>query len=249
VELSWSTFALEVINFLVLVWILKHFLYQPVLDIVSKRRQSIDATLQDARRQLDEANVRKGEYENRLADWEKERQQLRDNLAEELEKERTRQLKSLQEQLQAEQEKARVTEAQRRIDATRQTELQALRQAADFASRLLRQGAGPGLEARLLKLLVADLNGLSDKQKSNLKSQWGESPQSIDIVSAFPLTDEQKQRLEEALTAVTGLSLPASYRHDPELLAGLRITIGAWVLHTSLRDELKGFAEFAHVTR
>ena len=48
-ELSWSTFILEVINFIVLVFILKHFFYKPVLNAIARRRESIDKTMEDAR--------------------------------------------------------------------------------------------------------------------------------------------------------------------------------------------------------
>ena len=42
-ELSGSTFVLEIINFLILVWILKRFLYKPVLGVIAKRRKSMTA--------------------------------------------------------------------------------------------------------------------------------------------------------------------------------------------------------------
>ena len=54
-ELNWSTFLLEIINFLVLVWILKRFLYQPVLDVIARRRKAIEAQLAEALRLQDEA--------------------------------------------------------------------------------------------------------------------------------------------------------------------------------------------------
>ena len=50
-ELSWPTFFLEIINFLVLVWILKRFLYKPVLEAIAHRKAVIDKTLVDAKRQ------------------------------------------------------------------------------------------------------------------------------------------------------------------------------------------------------
>ncbi len=37
-ELNWSTLLLEIVNFLVLVWILKRFLYRPVLQVIEERR-------------------------------------------------------------------------------------------------------------------------------------------------------------------------------------------------------------------
>ena len=36
-ELNWTTFALEAVNFMVLVWILKRFLYKPVLAAIAQR--------------------------------------------------------------------------------------------------------------------------------------------------------------------------------------------------------------------
>ncbi|MGD8350593.1 MAG: ATP synthase F0 subunit B, partial [Gammaproteobacteria bacterium] len=107
-ELSWSTFLLEMINFLVLVWILKHFLYQPVLKVIARRRSEIEEQLAESRRLQTEAGQLKTDYENRLEDWDKERQQLRDGLAKELEGERAQQLEALREDLASEREKARV---------------------------------------------------------------------------------------------------------------------------------------------
>ena len=46
-ELNWSTLLLEIINFLILVWILKHFFYKPVLAVIARRR-SIEESLNDA---------------------------------------------------------------------------------------------------------------------------------------------------------------------------------------------------------
>ena len=36
-QLNWSTFVLEIINFLILVWVLKRFLYKPVLAAIAQR--------------------------------------------------------------------------------------------------------------------------------------------------------------------------------------------------------------------
>ncbi len=248
-ELNWSTFLLEIINFLVLVWILKHFLYKPVLDVIARRRAGIEARLDEARHRQEQAEALKAEYENRLADWEHERQQARQALAQQLEEERARQLQNLQVTLAEEQEKARVAESHRRAEAIREIEHRALQQSARFAARLLAQASGPELQARLFDLLVDNLSSLSSEQVAALRSRWGEAPQTIVVSSAYPLAKQQRQRLQKALTEVTGLELPVQYQQDPELLAGLRITIGAWVLHTNVRDELKGFAEFAHVAR
>jgi F-type H+-transporting ATPase subunit b len=245
-ELSWSTFLLEIVNFLVLVWILKHFLYQPVLNVIARRRSEIDQQLAESRRLQAEAEKSKTDYEHRLDDWGKERQRLRDALVKELETERAQQLEALQQDLAAEREKTRVVEARRQADAERETEQRALRQGADFAARLLGQAAGPELEARLTDILLDELETISDERADAINKQWGEPPTAILVESAFSISDDRRQRLGKALKTLLDLDLPVSFEQKPELLAGLQVTIGAWVMQVNLRDELKGFAGFGH---
>ena len=248
-ELNWSTFLLEIINFLVLVWILKRFLYQPVLDVIARRRKAIEAQLAEARGLQDEAESLKAQYEDRLTDWEHECRQAKDTLAKQLEDERARELSALQATLDQAREKSQVAEKRQHAEQQRAIEHQALQLGAAFSSRLLGQTSGPELEGRLLTLLLEELSGLSEQQTTGLRRQWGEPPQSIVVSSAFTLSAEQRQRLETALSKVSGLSVPIRFIHDETLLAGLHIVIGAWVLTANVRDELKGFAEFASAPR
>jgi F-type H+-transporting ATPase subunit b len=246
-ELSWTTFLLEVINFLVLVWILKRFLYRPVLNVITRRREAIDSQLDQAQQLRDEANALKADYENRIADWNEERQKLRDALAQELDGERIRQMESLHSVLAQEREKAQVAELHRRTQVQHDLEHNALKQGAQFATRLLSRATGPELESRLVQQLLDDLAGLASDQLDALRKDLGNPPASIEIASAYPLADDQREKLETKLTEISKLDVPFSYQQQPELLAGLRITIGAWILHLNLHDELKGFAEFAYV--
>jgi F-type H+-transporting ATPase subunit b len=248
-ELSWSTFLLEIINFLVLVWILKRFLYKPVLDVITRRRDGIEKRLAEARRLHDEAETLKADYENRLADWERERQKKRDELKQELDQERRQRLEELQKTLAQEREKAEVLESRRRAEDARVIERRALQLGGRFAGRLLAEAAGPELEARLLELVLEGLQALPQERVSALRAQWGEPPEAIVVTSAYPLPEKGRQSLQQALAKITGLDVPVRCEQDEDLLAGVRITVGAWVLAANLRDELEGFMEFAHVER
>ena len=245
-ELNWSTFVLEIINFLVLVWILKRFLYKPVLDVIARRRQGIEDSLAKAESLRTEGEVLRDQYERRLADWERERQAARETLAGEIEEERRRRLAALVSDLAGERERALAVEERRRVDEVHKTEAAAMTQAARFASRLFSAAAGPELERRLVDLLVDELGRLPEEKIGGLKAAWRKPPEEIRVVSAFDLPGDARQRLQDTLTALVGNSSPVRFERDPELLAGARILIGAWVLHANLQDELAAFAEFAH---
>jgi len=247
-ELNWSTFLLEIINFLILVWILKHFFYKPVLNVIARRRRSIEKSLNDANTLHEDAEALRVQYENRLAEWEKERQAARTSLVKEIETERAQQLEALRATLGKERKKARVIE-QRRLETNRlRTEEMALAQGAQFATRLLSVAAGPELEQRLLDLLLKELTALPPKQLSTLRAAAGKTADRILVASTYPLNDATRLSLENTLASVLEVTTPFHYEQDKELLAGLRVTMGSWVLRANLQDELKSFAELAHET-
>ena len=245
-ELSWSTFVLEIINFLVLVWILKRFLYKPVLDVIARRRAGIEKTLTDAEDLHADADRLQEQYESRLADWDQERQQAREALTRELGAERARKMAELQTALEQEREKAQVTDARQQADVKRKIEETALMQAARFAARLLEQTSGADTEARLVDLVITGLTRLPAERSEALRNSCGKSPGTVVVVSAFTLADKHRQQLEQALATVTSPNTALRFEQNSDLLAGVRITIGAWVLGANLRDELKGFMELAH---
>ena len=245
-DLSWSTFVLEIINFLVLVWILKRFLYKPVLDVIARRRAGIEKSMADAEALHADAEKLQEQYEDRLAVWDQERLQAREALDREIEAERERAMAELQIALEEKQKMAGIAEARRQADAMRKFEETALKQGARFATRLLEQASGPETEARLVEMVLTELIKLPDEQITALRNSYGKTPATVVVVSAFLLPGDQRQRLEQGLARLIGSDVPLRFEQNSDLLAGLRITIGAWVLGVNLRDELKGFIEITH---
>jgi len=245
VQLDWSTILLEIVNFLVLVWILKRFLYQPVLDVIARRKAAIDESIAGADAKSKEADSLKAQYENRLADWERERAGARETLAHELDAERQRRLAELEENLAAEREKARVADERRLGEFQRRAEERAVAQGARFAAKLLDRLNGPELDARLVALALEGLGGLEERRCAELRAGASDARE-IEVQSARDLDPASRQAIEAAIAKLLGSSPAFRYRVDPALVAGVRVQLGPWVLRASLQDELQGLAELSH---
>jgi len=246
-ELNLSTMILEVINFLVLVWILKRFLYHPVLNIIDKRKHDIEQKLDLAQNDSEQAKALQQQYEQRLHNWSLEQQRLRDQLNNDLAKERDQRIEQLELELSALREKAQQIELRQKAESLRSLEYQALEQANQFSAKLLSELACPALQDKLLQLLLNNLARLSQHQLAEHKHHWkNQQLNAIKIQSAFPLSDEQKSELQNALKRLVKLDLAYEYRQQSSLLAGLQISIGSWVIHANLANELRAFTEFAH---
>ncbi len=244
-ELSWSTFILEIINFLVLVWILKRFLFKPVREIIARRRAEIDKGLQDALTLQAEAEKLKKQYQARLTDWEAEKRQLQQALKQELESEKARRMNELKSQIDNERERSRVADTRREQDLQHSMEETALRQGARFAGRLLQEAAGAETETQLVAMVIEALERLPDEDRAKFQ-HLPDADTEIRVGSAYALSPKQQTRLTSALTALFPGQRSIRFERDDSLLAGLRIATGNWVLGCNLRDELAGFAELDH---
>lgn len=242
-EFNLSTFVLEIINFLILIWILQRLFYKPLLNVIAKRKQFIDQTLTDAKNLQQQAEQQRSLYENRQKLWEQEKQTSLTALQLQLDAERATQLNRLNTDLEQERQKAKVTLSRQQQEHQQQAEKQALMNGAKFASLLLQEAAGPELEGRLFGLMLNNLATLPEACKLSLTPPEINKSIAIKITSAFPLSLEMSQQLEQKLESLIKTRLNFQYHQDAALIAGLRLDIGAWVLNVNVKHELVGFAE------
>lgn len=246
-ELNWTTFILEILNFLVLVWLLKRFFYKPVQDVIARRKQEITAQLDQASGMQQEAQVLRKQYENRLVDWEDERRNARKQLEHEIDQQRLQMIEELQQELDAERKKNDVLAALKAKEQLQLAEVRAMELGARFSAKLLCSVASAELQSKLIELLMAELENLPTARKDTLLTMLenGKDVQ-VQIVSAYPLDDTERQSFQNYFDSVLAHQLRYQYSSEIKLIAGVRITIGPWVIHANLYDELGTFASIAH---
>lgn len=245
-ELNWSTFLLEIINFLVLVWILKRFLYRPVLSVLEQRRQKIEQSLKEITVRQTQAEALEQQYQGRLNEWALEKQHLREAMQEEMQNERSQKQQQLETELASEREKAATITERHQAEFLRQSQQKAHHQSARFASKLLTAVAGPELESHLFNLLLKTFDELDSEQQIIFRNACKTYCDEIIVTSAYALSDDQRQQLEQELCTLSDQKVTVHYKQDPQLLSGFRIAVGAWILRINLQDELSGFVELGY---
>ena len=74
--IDWFTFFAQIINFLILVWLLKRFLYQPILHAIDAREKRIAAELADADAKKAEAQKERDEFQHKNEEFDQQRAAL-----------------------------------------------------------------------------------------------------------------------------------------------------------------------------
>jgi len=242
VGLSWSTFVLEAINFLVLVWVLKRLFYAPIKRAITERRAAVEKTLRDAESSKREAQELQSRYEGRLREWEVEKERQKEEFRKELSEERTKQLKLTDNLVAEEREKAEAQEEKKFAERRRKEEREAMKQALEFTSRLLKDVACPEIEGKIVELVTKQLCSTEQESLPSGAAQSWDQDAAVRVRSAYSLTERQRDTLTAVLKGKIGMEASVEFAVDQNLLAGLEITVGSFVLRANLRDELEYFS-------
>lgn len=240
-QIDWTTLVLEIINFLALVWILKRFLYKPVMDTITARQKRVEDKLAEARTIEDGAKELERQYQRRLADWDMEKAKMRASLDAELLQERNRQMLGLEKALQDERERTAAVTAHQQQAQQRELELEAMAHAQRFSSALLSRLADPSIETRFVDLLFEDWANLPETERQRLRHAVLVDKAKAMVTTAFPLSPEQRRHIENSLQSQLEADIVVTFDEDPNLLAGVRLSLGPWQLNMNFADELAGF--------
>ena len=88
--IDWFTVGAQAINFLILVWLLKRFLYKPILHAIDAREKRIAAQLADAEAKKAEAEKERDAFEQKNEAFDRQRAALLKKATDEAKAERQR---------------------------------------------------------------------------------------------------------------------------------------------------------------
>ncbi len=236
--IDWFTVGAQALNFIVLVWLLKRFLYQPILDAVDAREKKIAAELADAEAKKAEAKRERDEF-------------LRKN--EEFGKECAARLVTAAEE--AKEEGRRLREAARtaaELEATKRQE--GLRSEAEGLKRIISQRtqsevfaiahkalaelATTSLEERMSDVFCRRLRLLEGKAKEDFGSALKAAGTPSVLRSAFDLSPARCTALQTALNETFSAEVRVRFETAPDLVAGIELVTDGYKLSWSIADYL-----------
>src|SRR5690242_5427666 len=88
--IDWFTVGAQVVNFLILVWLLKRFLYRPILNAIDVREKRIAAELADAAAKQTGAQKERDEFQHKNEEFDRQRAALLRQATDEAKAERQR---------------------------------------------------------------------------------------------------------------------------------------------------------------
>lgn len=234
---NWSTLALQLINFAILVWLLQHFLYRPVLRMVDARRAAIDGEYLAAAQAKQAADERLTELGDARRGMTAERDAALASAAAEAERQaaaRRAQAEQDAEALIEETRKSLASERERLLEEARHA---AFDLAADIAGRLLAQAPAELRAQAWLERIDDHLQSLPQSDRAELAGELA-SGAPLRVITAVPLGAATLESWRAALHRALAPGVQVSFETDPKLIAGAELHFPHATLTFSLRSVL-----------
>lgn len=242
-RIDWFTFTAQIVNFLILIWLLRHYLYGPLLDAMDRREERISS-------RLDEAREARADAERAMAGLEAERAELaeaKQRMLAEARAEAARRKRDLLESARGDVD--RLERAWR--ESVRRERSAFLEDLSERASseilattrRVLRDLADEDLEDRAIEAFIHRLVGLEGGERRAIVRAIREAEREPVIRTRFPLSEAQRGRIETILSEVVEEPVEARFERDADLGFGIELEGGGHRIGWSLASYLGALEE------
>jgi F-type H+-transporting ATPase subunit b len=238
--INWTTVIAQIVNFLILVLLLRFVLYKRIVQVIDRRQQKIASHFEAAQEKQDLADRREAELKEQQERLEEQRQQRLEDArseAEELRKKLTDEARREVDELSRRWRDG----LQRRQDAFLQRMAREVGQkACHIARRALDDLAGADLEGAIVARLAERLGELDDQQRRRLGEAIEQQDGHVTAAAAFELDDGRRKQLADALGGLFDREVHVDAEPDDRLICGVELRAGGQEVAWSVDGYLHG---------
>lgn len=243
--IDWFTVGAQIINFLLLVYLLKRFLYGPIIRAMEKREEMIAQRVQEAEDKRSEAVMEVGSYRQKIRELDERREEFMARSREEAEEQKRQMVRKAR--TETDDLKKRWLESVREEQAAflHDLRLKAGAQVCAVAGRILADLADTSLEQRMLDVFVRRNRSMDDETIARISESAGRSGEGVVVSSAFELNQEMRQLITLEIQRQLAGEFPVSFRTSHALICGIELKAGGYAIGWNLNDYLKTVEEDA----
>ena len=243
-QIDWLTVAAQAVNFLILVYLLRRFLYRPVMTAMARREERIAQQLQEAESREQKAEQQARQYRDKTEALERKRDELHSAASKDVEERRQSMLKDAREEVDA----TRAT-WQKEVERDRQEFLRMFKQQAAAAltrtaRRVLADLAEGELEQQLIRTFVKQLESLDDARLVSLRKSAHDAT-AIHVTTSFDVDPDTRSRVEQAIRhhLLEGKETQFQFHRSEDLICGIEVSTDGRQLGWTIADYLQALEQ------
>ena len=245
---DWFTFFAQIINFIILVYLLWRFLYRPINKVMDDRQRQLQERWNDAREQEEKAQQEAQKYRDQQAELEAQRDTLISEAKAEAEQKRQQLRQSAREEIQQRREQWQEALQQEKESFYARSRQKLQEETITICRRVLQDLADAELEDQAIALFLERLKDQSNNEETELSNLKNTGIEDVVVWSGFELSSPQRQQIaltfeKQNLTHSNAIT----FETNPDLIFGIEARFGdhevRWSVDDYLQDLDRTFSE------
>lgn len=243
-QIDWLTVAAQIVNFLVLAWLLKRFLYRPVVEAMARREERIASRLEQAELREKEAQAEAHTYREKVAQIDRDREAHLAQARDAAERERHELIEAARNEAQASRERWQQELDREQADFRAALVRELAEAAIDVARRTLADLADAQLEGQAIATLARRVRSMPEDEQQAL----AEAAPRLRLASTFEPEAKALEGLRKALGDTLGREVQLECVRKPELVLGVELLAAGHKLAWSVAANLDEIADRVRVS-
>ena len=241
--IDWFTVIAQIINFLVLVYLLKRFLYGPIIKAMDKRQEKIAFRLEGARKKEEEAKQEAELFLQKNREFDTRHEEMLSQIKKEAEARKAELIKEARSRVDAD-----MAGWYGAIQKEKETFLQdirrrAVRHTCAIARRAIKDLSNADLENRITSIFIERLQNVDNNEQEALAQAIQHSMEGIKVNSSFEIPEESATKIVQLLQNLTTDPVAVRFEILPELICGIELKLHGRRISWNIADYLESFEE------
>ena len=245
--IDWFTVGAQALNFIILVWLMKHFLYQPILNAIDTREKTIAAELADAATKKTEAAKDRDDFQKKNEEFDQQRASLLSKATDEANAEYQRLIEEARKAADALSAKRQETLNSDAHNLNQAIARRTLQEVFAITRKALADLATTSLEERLGAVFTRRLREMDVKAKETMGMVLKAAKEPAVVRSAFDLPVEERAKIQNAINETFSADAHLRFETSPDLVGGIELIANgqkvAWSIADYLTSLERGIAE------
>lgn len=239
--IDWFTVGAQALNFVILVWLMKRFLYQPILNAIDAREKRIADQLARAEATSQEAAEEKLRFKQKNADFDQQREKLMENAIQAANQKGQALLEEAHKTHEALVSSQKRAMQEQMLELHHSIRLRMRKELVTTAGKVLRDLADTDMESRMVAVFIKRLGQLEDDKVQVLKGSNNDSQ--ITVKSSSPLSQDQQRAISSELGSILNTNVQLKFVENPNLIGGIELTANGFKIGWSVAEYLNTLDE------
>ncbi|MEZ6044004.1 MAG: hypothetical protein R3C11_00155 [Planctomycetaceae bacterium] len=246
-SIDWFTFTAQIVNFLVLVWLLSHFLYRPIINSMNERQEKIAAEQEKALIDQEKAQAAMAAYNQKTNELTHAKEELLAEAGKEIQEWKEQHLLRARSDVDAVKTEWYHTLTREKEAFIREVRLLMANYVHQMSRRVLTEVTNTDLQKVAVQTFLNKIGQIDEQQKSRLLSLVESTKHRVLVETALPLDAADKDRITTFLHDFIEADLGIDFETDAELVCGIELHVAGYKIAWNINEPLEELEEeFVH---